>query len=853
MRPIRLDVEGFTSFKEKQSIDFSGLDLFAITGPTGAGKSSLIDALVFALYGQVPRVGDDYKQLISHGAERLSVLLEFEVGRSRQRYRIARTARPTGASKQHLERLDGAEARPLADKAREIRAQIEEILGLDYDGFTRAVVLPQGQFDEFLKGEPRERRKILVSLLNLGIYDAIQRLANQKGADARKEAGFIAEQLERDFADATPETLEARTGDLARAEEEVAALETALAALGEGLALAQKLRSARKEIEAQGRDAELEEEKRKTAEDMLVRGDETRAGLESELTALAEEIDGLGLDPEWQRTLLTAKPRAEQLTSVRAQIERLADARAETQSALEAGQTALAAAETAVPAAEGAQRQTEASLQAAREAREETHRRHAAAVLRRDLAVGDPCPVCEQTVPTVPKAGAPALDQAEARVARAEKAARAAAAVAEKARLDLQKAEAGTAGLKGELARFEEQVGQLTSSGAELADGLREAGFGADDVADAPRLLEEIQAELKTLDAARKAQTELEAKRRKTEEKLSGLQAELAAATARRDGALVRLEEIAARREAATGVVDRIRPALRDLATREGWDGLEARDAPGDDVDALEARRSTGQHESKKLAARVGAVRGEVERIGKKIARAAELREKKARLDSEAALLKTLSDHLRANELVAWIQEEALAASRRGRLTPPGDALAGALRAAPRLGRGGGRGGAGRAGLLRRRSLERRRRPLGPDAVRGGDLPGLAGPGPGPRRESRPGSRPEAGRWRPSRACSSTKASERSTARRSTRSSRRSTPSTVVAGSSASSRTSGSWPSACPPAWRCGGRGGARRPRWSSDVAAAAGDRRARPIGTAFVTRDHAESSGSWTSGTSGC
>ena len=166
VRPVRLDVEGFTSFREKQSIDFSDLDLFAITGPTGAGKSSLIDALVFALYGQVPRVGDDYKQLISHGAERLNVLLEFEVGK--ERYRIARTARPAGASKQRLERIEDGEAHPLADRARDIRARIETLLGLDYDGFTRSVVLPQGQFDAFLKGEPKERRKILVSLLNLG-------------------------------------------------------------------------------------------------------------------------------------------------------------------------------------------------------------------------------------------------------------------------------------------------------------------------------------------------------------------------------------------------------------------------------------------------------------------------------------------------------------------------------------------------------------------------------------------------------------------------------------------------------------------------------------------------------------
>ena len=111
MRPIRLALEGFTSFRDKVELDFTGLDLFAITGPTGAGKSSLIDAICFALYGQVPRVGDDYKQLISHGAERLSVQLDFGVGKStskvsicasqphsRSRARIQRSATSTPAS-----------------------------------------------------------------------------------------------------------------------------------------------------------------------------------------------------------------------------------------------------------------------------------------------------------------------------------------------------------------------------------------------------------------------------------------------------------------------------------------------------------------------------------------------------------------------------------------------------------------------------------------------------------------------------------------------------------------------------------------------------------------------------------
>ncbi len=58
MRPIRLELEGFTSFRQKAELDFSSLELFAITGPTGAGKTSLIDALVYGLYGRTPRIGE---------------------------------------------------------------------------------------------------------------------------------------------------------------------------------------------------------------------------------------------------------------------------------------------------------------------------------------------------------------------------------------------------------------------------------------------------------------------------------------------------------------------------------------------------------------------------------------------------------------------------------------------------------------------------------------------------------------------------------------------------------------------------------------------------------------------------
>jgi DNA repair exonuclease SbcCD ATPase subunit len=71
MRPISLEMEGFTSFRQRVTIDFTKFDLFAITGPTGAGKTSIIDAMIYALYGCTPRIGNkSIKDLISQGGDR---------------------------------------------------------------------------------------------------------------------------------------------------------------------------------------------------------------------------------------------------------------------------------------------------------------------------------------------------------------------------------------------------------------------------------------------------------------------------------------------------------------------------------------------------------------------------------------------------------------------------------------------------------------------------------------------------------------------------------------------------------------------------------------------------------------
>jgi DNA repair protein SbcC/Rad50 len=206
MRPLRLQIEGLTSFRERQEIDFAGFDLFVITGPTGAGKTTILDAVTLALYGEIPRTGKkNAADLITHGDTRARVMFEFRA--DGKVYRVSRILPRNGAQKATLERREEDDWLPDVEESgvRPINARIEAIIGLDFDGFTRAVLLPQGEFAKCLSGDAGQRRDIMVRLLELSRYEQAGQLARQEAERLNSDISAKSQLLAEDYADATKE------------------------------------------------------------------------------------------------------------------------------------------------------------------------------------------------------------------------------------------------------------------------------------------------------------------------------------------------------------------------------------------------------------------------------------------------------------------------------------------------------------------------------------------------------------------------------------------------------------------------------------------------------------------------
>lgn len=179
MKPLRLTLSGLNSFKEEQEVDFRYLcdgNVFGIFGPTGSGKSTLLDAITLALYGKVERAPGRIQGIVNKGTDSASVLFEFELAGSgdSKLYRVERkyVSKDDTISCRYarLTELSSKGDVVLADKVSQVDDKVEQILGLTVEDFTRAVVLPQGKFAEFLSLKGTERREMLERIFNLSDY-----------------------------------------------------------------------------------------------------------------------------------------------------------------------------------------------------------------------------------------------------------------------------------------------------------------------------------------------------------------------------------------------------------------------------------------------------------------------------------------------------------------------------------------------------------------------------------------------------------------------------------------------------------------------------------------------------------
>lgn len=234
MRPIELYLEGFTSFRREQRLDFSELDLFAITGATGAGKSSLLDAMTYALFGTTIRSGKQIGDLVSQGSETLKVKLQFSVGNAQ--YRVTRRWRyrpKTPENKVLLEAFQNGEWETIETSIDAAKKTIEQVLGMDFDTFTRVIVLPQGKFDEFLKGDTAKRREILRQLAGFEIFEQMRKRTNELAKLLKDEREMVERQLAELNAPAAEEVEEKRL--------HLISLEQELPTLNQAVMTAQKM------------------------------------------------------------------------------------------------------------------------------------------------------------------------------------------------------------------------------------------------------------------------------------------------------------------------------------------------------------------------------------------------------------------------------------------------------------------------------------------------------------------------------------------------------------------------------------------------------------------------------------
>ena len=203
MKILELRFKNLNSLYGEWVIDFTNPEyvsngIFALTGPTGAGKSTILDAICLALYGATPRLGKITKsgnEIMSRqtGECHAEVLFESQAGRFRCHWEQRRARKKAEGNLQDQEHqiADDTTGKPIETKKSLVGGVIEEKTGMDFDRFTRSILLAQGGFDTFLKADVEQKSKILEQITGTEIYSEISRRVHERQRDEREKLNIL--------------------------------------------------------------------------------------------------------------------------------------------------------------------------------------------------------------------------------------------------------------------------------------------------------------------------------------------------------------------------------------------------------------------------------------------------------------------------------------------------------------------------------------------------------------------------------------------------------------------------------------------------------------------------------------
>jgi len=180
MIPLKLRMRNFMCYSEDvPPLDLSDIPLACLVGDNGHGKSAILDAMTWALWGKARARSDD--ELIHQGKTEMEVELEFLLADNRYRIIRKRDKRGRGGSSLEFQLKDNGRFRPLTgDTIRQTQNKIIDLLRMDYETFINSAFLLQGRADEFTTKPPAERKRILGDILGLSLYERLEERAKEK-------------------------------------------------------------------------------------------------------------------------------------------------------------------------------------------------------------------------------------------------------------------------------------------------------------------------------------------------------------------------------------------------------------------------------------------------------------------------------------------------------------------------------------------------------------------------------------------------------------------------------------------------------------------------------------------------